>query len=420
MPQLITKRLIDDLVRAKKMTDIADVRQPGLVVRSGRKRVAFVFVWAHGGFKQRLTLGLVGELAIDDARDLARKAADVVSQGLVPDEDWVRGERNPEAPALVVKRKTWTFAEARTAFLKEVEKARKPATFDDYRKALNHKIFQPLERRAVSDITEEEVSEILAAYHREQKGKAAAGLKRRLSPFWTFMQRADNRQASGVRRKLQIDLPKTRYRPGKPKRFPHPSEVAELYAKAAAGELGWASTAVMLLCLTAQRRETIVTAAIDAVYDGIWHIPPVHRKTAEERQDNQVHALPWPKQLEAAGEPWLFPAKRPRYAGGSVEHMASSTVTHALADAGVGFSPHDIRRTFQTTMAIHEQDESALLILDHNEGPASTQKTHYNAYRDLPKKRKMLTLWQSYVVGKKTMSDDKWLKETGQRRSESD
>ncbi|KKL58796.1 hypothetical protein LCGC14_2221770 [marine sediment metagenome] len=418
MPQLLTRRLVDDIVRSGRVTEVTDSRQPGLAVRSGPRKVQFVFVSSPGGRKTRLVLGLAGELQIDDARDLARKASDLVAQGLIPDLAWVRRERNPVAPEMVVRRKTWTFAEARGVYLAEVAVALKPATLDDYRKALNHSTLERFKNRPVCDITEEEMSEALAGYHRVQQGNGAAGLKRRLSAFWSFLQRADNRMNSGVRRRLQIDLPPTRYREDKPLRFPHPGEVAALYKRAKAGELGAASAAVMLLCLTVQRRETVVTARIEHVHDGIWHIPPVHRKTAQKRQDNRVHTLPWPEDhLNAAGDPWLFPATRPRRFGLPVGHMAGSTITHAFLGATVGFSPHDVRRSFQTTMSIHGFSEAAAaLILDHNEGPATVAKRHYSIYRDLPEKRRMLAIWQALVLGGKKMSDKAWEKETGQKR----
>lgn len=421
MPQLLNRRIVDELVRSGRVAEITDSRQPGLAVRSGPRKTQFVFVSTVAGRKSRLVLGLAGELQIEEARDIARKASDLAAQGLIPDLDWVRQVRNPVAPEMVVRRKTWTFAEARKAYLAEVAGALKPATHDDYRKALNHAILEPFRHRPVSDITEEELSETLARYHRIQQGNGAAGLKRRLSAFWSFLQRADNRKNSGVLRRLQIDLPPTRYQEDKPLRFPHPSEVAALYRRAEAGELGAASPAVMLLCLTAQRRETIVTAKIEHVYDGIWHVPPVHRKTALKRQENRIHALPWPdEQLDAAGDPWLFPAARPRRAGAPVGHMAGSTITHAFLDAGVGFSPHDVRRSFQTTMSINGfSDAAAALILDHNEGPATVAKRHYSIYRDLPEKRRMLAIWQALVTGKKVMSDKAWEKETGQKRVKS-
>ena len=423
MPQKLTRRLVDELVNAGRDTEITDLRQPGLAVRSGPKRANFVFVWSPRGKKSRLVLGSARELEIDEARSLARAAADLVAQGLVPDADWVRRKRAPsDEPVLAVRRSTWTFAEARTVYLAEVKEARRQATYDDYRKALHHSCLTVLESRPVCDITEEDVSEILARYHAEQKGKAAAGLKRRLSPFWTYMQSAGNRKESGVRRKLQIDLPLMRHVAGKKKRYPHPSDVADLYRRACENNLNptneTANAAVMLLCLSAQRRETVVSAQIDHVFDGLWHIPPAHRKTAEIRGDDRIHVLPWPGfALEANGDPWLFPAARPRKAGNEISHMAGSTVTHTLLDAEVGFSPHDVRRSFQTTMSIHGYaEEAAALVLDHNEGPVTTAGEHYDAYRNLPAKTAMLKIWHSYVLGKKKMSDGKWYELTGQRR----
>lgn len=432
MPERLTKTIIDKHIADSKVwnkkkekfevkrTELADTGSQGLIVRINQATSDFAFRWTAGKEKRRLVLGPYSNdgLSIDAARRIANKATDLVRQGFDPDEEWLRQLRNPQTVA-PVRRVTWTWTEAREAYLDEIggPNGLKPATVDDYRKALHHRAFKPFERRFVCDLTNEDLSEALAAYQRRQKGDAADGLRRRVRPFWKFLQRMDIRRKSGVTQKIQIDLPAHRSTAKAQVRWPHPADVAALYVKASAGELGYASRAVVLLCLTAQRRATIVSVSPKDVQDGVWNIPPVHRKTAAKRGDNRIHALPWPAEVAVGNhDQFVFPADRPRRAGDPLPHTAASTLTHALRDAGLGFSPHDIRRSFQTTMSILKIKESPVMVLDHNEGPKSTADTFYDAYRDLPEKRAMLQVWRDFLTGERIMSDEDWFKHTGHHR----
>lgn len=418
MPEKLTVASIEKHARAARRVEVADTSAPGLVLRANLSSSTFVFRWTVQREKRRLVLGTVDGLPLADARAIAHKAADLVRQGFDPDDEWLRQTRTPQAVA-PVKRVTWSWTEAREAYLVEIggPNGLKSATVDDYKKALHHRAFKKFERRFVCDLTDEDLSEALAAYQREQKGKAAEGLRRRVRPFWSYLQRMDIRRKSGVTRRLQIDLPAHRSTAKTIVRWPHPADVAALFAKAIEGELGYASRAVVLLCLTVQRRATVVSASPQDVRDGVWHIPPVHRKTAEKRGDTRIHALPWPAEVAVGNHSdFIFPADRPRKAGDPLPHMSASTLTHALRNANVGFSPHDIRRSFTTTMRILGFAADPALVLDHNEGPRSTMDAHYDSYRDLPRKRELLDVWREYLTGAKTMSDELWYEHTGQKR----
>jgi integrase len=352
MPKRLTVEMVRRLQSDGVEREIADARQPGLVLRVGRRSASFRYQWSVGPAgrqrKTRLVLGDAAELTLDDARVLARKAADLVTQGMIPDAGWVRFERVPvDKPAVVsldVSTSRWTFAEARSAFLAHIKANRKAGTFRDYSDYLNRPELGRLEHRPVDQITEEGLSMVCAVIHSSGREGTAEGLKRKLSSMWTFLQRQHNREKSGVRKRIQLDVPDRTPGKRRPRRFPLPSEVRAVLRKARAGEYGIASAPHILLCLTGQRRGAVAAVSTDDVRDGIWHIPPLHRKTAAMRDDTRVHTLPWPDELEMPpwGE-WVFKAKRKRIGKGAAPHVAGSTLTHALKDEA--WSSHDVRRT---------------------------------------------------------------------------
>ena len=135
---------------------------------------------------------------------------------------------------------------------------------------------------------------------------------------------------------------------------------------------------------------------------GLWKIPSLHRKSASVRRRRGgrqysvgAHVVPLPpkaweivkRAMALAGDSeWLFPAVRPRKAGGVKKSMAPASLTHLFADVtGNDCYPHSMRRAFGTTYA--EVADLDLLqtktILDHSEGVKSgdVTKEHY-AFRD--------------------------------------
>lgn len=418
MPERLTVDMVRRLRSDGVEREVADARQPGLILRVGRKSATFRYQWSVGSSgkqrKNRLVLGDAGELALDDARDLARRAADLVTQGLIPDESWVRSERMPvgdtAVAALDVATGRWTFAEGRAAFLAHIKAKRKAGTLRDYSDYLGRPELSPFEHRPVDQITEEDLSTACALIHATGREGTAEGMKRKLSSMWTFLQRKHNREKSGVRKRVQLDVPDRTPGKRRPRRFPLPSEIRSVLQRARAGECGIASAPLVLLFLTGQRREAVAAVSTDDVRDGVWHIPPLHRKTADMRDDTRVHTLPWPEELEMPpwGE-WVFKAKRKRVGKGAKPHVAGSTLTHALKE--VTWSPHDVRRTL-TTVLRHKgyKKERIALILDHNEGGTSVIDEHYDAYEDLPEKTEMLAAWWDVLEGREQIDEERVFK----------
>lgn len=408
MPQLLTKLLVDKLARAGERREVADSRAPGLVLRANVRTSHFEFVWSPAGKKRRIVLGTVAELPIDEARKIANRASDAVRQGYVIDDGWVRDQRvDPDERKLDVADGLWTFAEAREHYLADVLRSLKASTHADYSGYLHYAELKRLERRPVGQITEEDLSSIVAEIHRSGREGTAEGMKRKLGAMWTWLGRGAVRMRSGVRSKPTIDVPDRTPGKRRKKRFPYPSEVATVLAKARAGECGISSAPLVLLCLTGQRRETCVSVEISDVHDGIWHVPPNRRKTARKRDDQNMHTLPWPAEivLPKKGK-FVFEASRVRRAteGKALGHVSGSAVTHALDEEG--FSPHDVRRSMTTTLrALGYSKADIALVLDHNEGADTVIDDHYDAFQDLPRKTELLEAWWSVLEGKRPFDE---------------
>lgn len=410
MPVPLTKALVDKLARARERKELADQKATGLVLRANVRTSHYEFVFSPGGKKQRVVLGNVAELSLEEARKLAYRAADAVKTGYIIDAAWVRDQRvDPSERKLDVATTLWTFAEARQAYFDGMAVRLKESTQEDYRGYLSYPELKGLERRPVAQITDDDLTEIVARIHASGREGSAESMKKKLSAMWTWLARGAQRPKSGVRTRPMIDVPDRTAGSEKEAFYPYPSEVADLLERARAGELGVASLVTVLVCLTGQRRTVCAQAQRRHIDDGVWSIPPVSRKTANRRKDRTFHTIPWPEEVRIprSGK-WVFPASRVRRAseGKELANVHGSTVTHRFQDGDAGLTPHEIRRSITTTLkGIGYHASQVRLILDHNEGRTSTMDIHYDGSEEIPIKRKMLQDWKDVLEGKRPFDE---------------
>lgn len=415
MPEKLTKAGVYRLITGDTQCSVTDTAAPGLELRVRARASVWSYRYEMQGKTRRLILGSADELDLDDARRLARRAADARATRIAVDEDWLRRERNPGGGAHAVGKKTWTLRQAVEAYLTEIAASRKATTVSDYRHHLQHDALKKLQGRHVDDLTDVEISQTLAKFQKTNGTGAAENIARRIVLLWNWMSRTHNREASGVTHGIRIDLPERRS--GKPRaRWPSPTLVAQALNDALAGKLGVASPVIAAIILTAQRRKVIATAELAHIEDGIWYVPPTHRKTAEKRGDRNAHLVPWPAEvaLPSSGR-YVFPASRVRREGDTLSHVSEFTAAHTLSEM-YGFSPHDVRRTFSTALRMPESGVPAghaKLILDHNEEESTVTRRHYDAWRHWPEKLAAIEAWRRILA--EGVDEDEWRRLTGQR-----
>lgn len=430
----VSKRLTEASVRkavadaaAGKTYDVSDAGAPGLVLRVAPRGATWAFRSTYNGSSVRLRLGSVDLFGLTVARDLASAGMLMVRERRGwPTDVWLEHQlvirriiAAPVArPAAVVR---WTYAEARTAYLEEVKRTKREATWRDRKSMLALKELRAIEGEPVAKISRRDLAVIVASIHRSGRERHAEHLVECLRPMWKWLSQDAQQLRSGVlgpeMSLLRAPERSTREEEtGQGTYVPPVEELGRLLAIAGSGVLeGVIRDAIILLVYTAQRRRTVVAArrADFAEEEGtlVWRIPPAHRKTARRLGSRKSHDLPLTgdvaemvrRRLKANCESvWLFPQVRPRRVGDEVSHVNADSLSHVLAYLpGIVASPHDVRRGLTT----HGQDVLGIpladlkLVLDHSEGHASDDVTEgsYSKARRLAQKAAILDAWRGLL-----------------------
>lgn len=439
MPVKLTERLVDKVIadaKAGQTYDLTDTGSLGLVLRAAPRGAAFFvrFMW-HGTYR-RVRIGSTPLVSLTVARAIATSVRALVEAHRgYPTVEWlaeqlevhgvIKRTVTPPPPPPVARSKTWTFAEARTAFLDEVKRTLRPGTLVDRRGMLGIAELAHLAERPVDSITRSEIATIVADIHRSGRERHAGKLAEVVRPMWTWLAEEHQRGRSGVREGIMVGLkpPKPTNREAEDNEstyLPQPAELGRVLAMFRAGVVNETTCdASLLLLFTSQRRRTVVTARrSDFVEEDdvlVWQIPPRFRKKG--RGKKRSHDLPLPaeaaamvrRRLAKAAEDesesqWLFPGLRPRKTGDAVGHLHADSLTHAFADLpGISMSPHDTRRGFTTYLedSLGLDQQILKTVLDHSEGKAAGDVTDaaYSKARRLTLKTTILTAWSGFLTG---------------------
>ena len=304
MPTELTTRVIDRALAEARETgrrrDLTCSRTPGLVLNVRRAGASWRYQFHVGRRVIKLRLGELDTWSLDQARALAAEARAMVRDGRgLPDADWVRRKMRAhgkvvDTPApTIAEIRRWTFAEARTRYLDEIARTRRPDTLRDYRGKLGHRELACFERIAVGKIT---VEEMARAVHRIPQHATASGVVRVLKAMWGWLARPEHVGDSGVTpgamqtlRAPEQALVAVEGAPGG--YVPTPDEIGVVLAACRSGGLwdGW-SRPLALAVYTGQRRRTITTARgadfsprRDAGMEGLWQIPVRFRKSGRTK-----------------------------------------------------------------------------------------------------------------------------------------
>lgn len=420
------KKAVADAL-AGKSYDVTDAGAPGLVLRVAPRGVTWGFRAKLGDKQLRLRLGSLDLFGLTVARDLASAAMLLVrEERIAPTETWLSDQlvsrriiaAAPPKPAPVTR---WTFAEARDAYLAEVQRTRREATWRDRKSMLGLKELAAIEDTPVARITRRDLAGIVAGIHRSGRERHAEHLAECLRPMWKWLSQDAQQLRSGV---LGPDMSLLRAperstreeETGQGTYVPPVAELGRLLAIAGSGVMDPViADAILLLVYTAQRRRTVVAARrsdfVEEEGTLVWKIPPAHRKTARRLGSRKSHDLPLAGDVAAmvrrrlkveTESPWLFEQVRPRRVGDEVSHVNADSLSHVLAYLpGIIASPHDVRRGLTT----HGQDVLGIplgdlkLVLDHSEGHASDDVTEgsYSKARRLAQKTAILNAWRGLL-----------------------
>ncbi|WP_185982611.1 tyrosine-type recombinase/integrase [Aureimonas mangrovi] len=392
MPERITKAIVEKALRTPGRHRIADT-QKGLVFRTRGGLGLWSLRMQREGRDKLLDFGTHRDLTADQARMLAAEAVDLIRRSGTPDVEWVARRRvelgiDDQLTAPSIKP---TLAHVRADYLAWIEEHRRPKTYSDYRQTLMQPSLAMLMTKHMDRLQREDFAETIAEMAKSGKVRNAEKTGHVLSAMWSWATQDHRIRKTGATRGMLVGLKPPEGKPVERRapRIPTPAQVKGLLARR--DELSATiADAVTLLVFTAQRRLTISTARReDFIRKGqylVWTIPASRMKAGRE------HAIPLPREVwsivDRVGEGFLFPI-----AGDG--HLSEYTLTHALGDLGVGFSPHDLRRGLSSVVRGKGFTTADVkLILDHTEGAGDdVTLAHYDFHADMKRKHAILRTW---------------------------
>ncbi len=448
---------ISDLVAAwkageiKDTAEITDTAQHGLRLRIQPRGPVYFCRVQHQAKEFRVRIGRIDAWSLGHARKACGAIVEHVSTGNgVPSDEWIELKRQSYLHAEAKKRgkaadagpyvpdvmprqppaTTWTYAEARDAYLAWLEAERDaghlaPATVRNYGKVLSCPALRHLDGKHVARIGAADVAEAVEGLVRDGKRNQANDVSRNMKRFFGWLAEPAQERRSGVTAGVmeRVRAPKLTGVKGR-QHYPTLDEAGLILATARlAGALNPAvAAAVHLSVWTAQRRLSIVTAHV-ADFEpwegepgwGLWRCR--HRKTPRAKASGKPHVIPLPPpcwdvvqaylawhRLEY-GEltVWAFPQQRQAKATTPVAltHIAEDTLSHTMsAIPGSESSPHDMRRVLASTVQDRAGIHAALVghVLDHADDAAGLRQAdgttrRYTEAEMLGFKRPVMEAW---------------------------
>ncbi|UVO31460.1 Arm DNA-binding domain-containing protein [Bradyrhizobium arachidis] len=460
MPELITAKILKKAFKDHRdggRYDVSDSRIAGLQLRvkpdagvrwSMRARL-------HGD-QRRYDLGpaVAGDqdidgLSIDGARARASRVAEMTRQGHNPAtylaalaagvsmETQIRIERERPQPS-------WTWEDAKKAFLAETLRTRREDTHRDYNGKLQPPELSRFDGRLVNTISRNEMAAAIADVHARGKEAMAEGMVRVIRRMWNWLAEATRQNATsvadGVMLKLEapertrVELGEEAFDPDDEDGYtPDPIEIGRALAVARLGCLPERiGLGLELMIGTVQRRRAVTGASrwrfkeyAEVKGEQAWYVPPYFRKSGTKR-GNRSHLVPVVGYAALAAarldklsdfegsEGWLFPAgKSTRADRGHAESGLFNDWLSAIP--GVSFSTHGGRYAFTThgERDLGFAQAEGKLILDHLEGVEPTDVTgqFYSSDPQISRKRAMMKAWTAWCDEwtAKAIKDDRTL-----------
>jgi integrase len=362
---------------------------PGFGVRVSHKGArTWVFMYRYNGVKRRMKLGIVGQLGLRAARDLARDAAEAVRKG-----------RDPASESKAARVRVETLKELAAAYIAEYAKPKKRSWKKD-EQILDREVIPFIGRKRVVDVTRQDIREdvLRRIVARGAPVRANHTLEIVRKMFNWAIQEKDLASANPA-----ALLQKPGGDAGERSRYLSVSELKRFWAALDPKTLSeTGAIAFKLLTLTGQREMELIRARwADIDWDDrIWTIPAYNAKNRRE------HVIPLSpcalgllRYLRAAARPtdeFIFQSRQ------TDSHMRRVFIekriikirkTARLDD----FRVHDLRRSATTYWGkLNIEPQLKKWLLNHSRRADVT--AIYDRFEYLDQKRSALTKWEKLLL----------------------
>lgn len=392
---------------AKEMQPLAvkKLTQPGLHFVGGVAGLALQITpsgaraWtlraSIGGRRRDMGLGAYKEVSLAEARDKARRARELIRQGVDP----IESQRAAQSALRAASASALTFKETAKAYMSTHEAGWKNAKHgQQWRNTLEQYAYPVMGDLLVRDVQKEHVLAALRPIWNE-KNETASRLRGRIELVLSYAMQAGYRPEGLNPARWRGGLDKLLPAPGKVAKSEHHPALPVAQVGAFMGRLraahGMGARALEFAILTAARSGEVRLATwaeidMDAK---VWTVPASRMKAGKEHRvplsDVAVELL---KALpRMAGVDFVFPAPR----GGVLSDMTLSAVMRRMDVPAV---PHGFRSTFRDWAAerTNYPREAAEMALAH-----TIENRVEAAYRrgDLfEKRRAMMSAWAAFLA----------------------
>jgi integrase len=372
--------------------------KPGLVLRvtsKGVRTFAFRFRHPHSRKTLRATIGTYPATSLEAARKRARAMAEQVGAGTNPIE--VRDTERATAH-------TRTFAALAARYLKEhAERHKRPRSAEEDRRNLTLHVLPKWGKRDFRTIRRADVIELIEGIVGTGKHVAANRVHSLVSKVFNFAVDADLLETNPAARLKKRGVENSR------KRVLADKELAAFWHGIVLSPVSEpVGLALRLALLTGARASEIAGSQksefqnLDKPSQAAWLIP------GERTKNKRDHLIPLSRlaletvktALKLSGDDteFLFPA---RYNNGKPldGHALTTAMARFCADWKEPPSPHDLRRTVNTRLAmLGVAKEIRDRCLNHVTGLRDPESRHYNRYEFQQEKREALGKWDKTLA----------------------
>ena len=403
MPKLKLTDLAVKRIKAedKKQVDYWDTMLPSFGLRvsqAGRKTwVIMTRTWVNGKRKlSRVKIGTYPDTSLAQARKLAREAIQIADSGKRPDIVWQHQETAKADDSIN------TYAHVRDDFLQKYRIRRtnarpRPRTLDEMNRVLKSERMKHLEPVPLSDITRQDVRNILDQIMGEGYNALANRTHTYLNSLFNW----------AAERDLIDEIPTTGIKaPGEKKsreRVLSADEIVAIWKALTPSEnieTSMFEQIVKILILTGQRRSEVGGMRWREIdFDKMmWTVPAIRTK------NKRTHLVPLSpavmeilsERKESSNSPLVFTTNgKTSFSGWS----RSKQRTEKRADLNEHWILHDLRRTLVTHMneELGIQPHVVEAVVNHASGIQSGVAGVYNRAQYLDERKAALNAWADYI-----------------------